>query len=198
MKKTVLLIGLGRYGRHTARMLHELGHEILAVDKDEERVNMVLPYVTNALVADSTVPQFLESLGPRDFDLCLVAIGDDDENRLFGPVFLGQIAMHADEVVYPEKQLANWTAMRYGYDHILDYFQLSDKYGVYELDVPQEWQGHTIGELNIRQKYHVNILGIKKGGHHLVVEMTPQTEFRAGDTVLLVGSRNTLQKFFHI
>ena len=217
MKKTVLLIGLGRYGRHTARMLHELGHEILAVDKDEERVNMVLPYVTNALVADSTVPQFLESLGPRDFDLCLVAIGDDFQSSLETTSLLKEAGakfvvarasrgIHekfllrngADEVVYPEKQLANWTAMRYGYDHILDYFQLSDKYGVYELDVPQEWQGHTIGELNIRQKYHVNILGIKQGGHHLVVEMIPQTEFQAGDTVLLVGSRNTLQKFFHI
>ena len=77
MKKTVLLIGLGRYGRHVAEKLHELHHEIMAVDKSEARVNMVLPYVTNALVADSTDEEFLRSLGIRNFDLCIVAIGDD-------------------------------------------------------------------------------------------------------------------------
>ena len=82
MKKTVLLIGLGRYGRHVAKKLHELQHEIMAVDKDESRVNMALPHVTNALVADSTDEEFLRSLGIRNFDLCIVAIGDDFQSSL--------------------------------------------------------------------------------------------------------------------
>ena len=130
MRKTVLLIGLGRFGRHVARKLHELNHEILAVDKDEEFVNMSLSYVTNALVADSTDQHFLESLGIRNFDLCIVAIGDDFQSSLETTSLLKELGANyvvsrasrgihekfllrngADEVVYPEKQLAQWTAI---------------------------------------------------------------------------------------
>ena len=166
MRKTVLLIGLGRFGRHVARKLHELNHEILAVDKDEEFVNMSLSYVTNALVADSTDQHFLESLGIRNFDLCIVAIGDDFQSSLETTSLLKELGANyvvsrasrgihekfllrngADEVVYPEKQLAQWTAIRFGFDHILDYFQLSDRYAVYELPMPEAGVGHTTGEL---------------------------------------------------
>ena len=80
--KTVLLIGLGRFGRHIARKLGELRHEVMAVDKSEERVNQVLPYVTNAQIGDSTNRAFLETLGVRDFDVCIVAIGDDFQSSL--------------------------------------------------------------------------------------------------------------------
>ena len=82
MKKSVLIVGLGRYGRYVAKKMNELDHEILAVDKDEEKVNLALPFVTNALVADTTDPRFLESLGVRNFDLCIVAIGDDFQSSL--------------------------------------------------------------------------------------------------------------------
>ena len=216
MKKTVLLIGLGRFGRHVAKKLHELDHEILAVDKDEEFVNMTLPYVTNALVADSTDAHFLESLGIRNFDLCIVAIGDDFQSSLETTSLLKELGakyvvsrasrgIHekfllrngADEVVYPEKQLAQWTAIRFGYDHILDYFQLSDRYAVYELPMPADWIDKSVGELQVRQNYNVNILGIKKQGN-LTVEITPQTKLQRGDTVLVVGKREDVQKYFQI
>ena len=216
MKKTVLLIGLGRFGRHVAKKLHELDHEILAVDKDEEFVNMTLPYVTNALVADSTDEHFLESLGIRNFDLCIVAIGDDFQSSLETTSLLKELGakyvvsrasrgIHekfllrngADEVVYPEKQLAQWTAIRFGYDHILDYFQLSDRYAVYELPMPADWIDKSVGELQVRQNYNVNILGIKKHGN-LTVEITPQTKLQRGDTVLVEGKREDVQKYFQI
>ena len=216
MRKSVLLIGLGRYGRHVAQHLSEMDHDILAVDKNEERVNMVLPYVTNALVADSTNSQFLASLGLSNFDLCLVAIGDDFQSSLETTSLLKELgARHvvsrasreihekfllrngADEVVYPEKQLAKWTAIGFGYDHILDYFQLSDRYAVYELPIPSDWDKKTIAELQIRQNYHVNVLGIKKAGV-LTVGITAQTELHKEDTILVVGKRDDLQNYFHI
>ncbi|MBP8599088.1 MAG: TrkA family potassium uptake protein [Selenomonas sp.] len=216
MRKTVLLIGLGRFGRHVARKLHELNHEILAVDKDEEFVNMSLSYVTNALVADSTDQHFLESLGIRNFDLCIVAIGDDFQSSLETTSLLKELGANyvvsrasrgihekfllrngADEVVYPEKQLAQWTAIRFGFDHILDYFQLSDRYAVYELPMPEAWVGHTIGELKVRQNYGVNILGIRQDGN-LTVEFTPQMHLQGADTILVVGKREDVQKYFQI
>ena len=216
MKKTVLLIGLGRYGRHVAEKLHELHHEIMAVDKSEARVNMVLPYVTNALVADSTDEEFLRSLGIRNFDLCIVAIGDDFQSSLETTSLLKDMGakyvvarasrgIHEkfllrngpDETVYPEKQLASWTAIRYGYDHLLDYFELSDRYAVYELPMPADWCNHTIGELQIRQNYHVNVLGIKQKGA-LNVEITPQTRLVAEDTILVIGRHEDMHKYFQI
>ena len=132
MKKSVLIVGLGRYGRYVAKKMNELDHEILAVDKDEEKVNLALPFVTNALVADTTDPRFLDSLGVRNFDLCIVAIGDDFQSSLETTLRLKELGAQyvvsrasrgihekfllrngADEVVYPEKQLANWTAIRW-------------------------------------------------------------------------------------
>ena len=209
--KSVLLIGLGRYGRHVARKLHEQGNEVMAIDKNEELVNQVLPFVTNALIADSTDQSFLASLGVRNFDVAIVAIGDDFQSSLETTLQLKELgarqiiarassSIHekiliksgADEVVYPEKQLALWTAMRYGSRHLLDYFALSNRYGVYEVTMPSMWTGHTIGELDIRRNYHVNILGIRLDGH-LTVDITPKTQLKEKDTILILGKHDNIE-----
>ena len=141
--KSVLLIGLGRFGRHIASKLNKLGHQVMAVDSDEERVQAVLPYVTNAQIGDSTSWEFLDSLGVRNYDACIVAIGDDFQNSLETASLLKELGARkviaraatgvqekfllrngADEVVYPEKQLASWIAVRCTSDHILDYIEL--------------------------------------------------------------------------
>lgn len=140
--KSVLLIGLGRFGRNIAMKLNEMGHHIMAVDNNEKRVNAVLPYVTNAQIGDATVEYFLESLGVNNFDVCIVAIGDNFQGSLETTCLLKELGakkvvsraarnVHAkfllrngaDEIVYPEKQLADWTAIRYTADHILDYIE---------------------------------------------------------------------------
>lgn len=214
--KSILLIGLGRFGRHIAQKLHAMGRDVIAIDKDEAQVNAALPYVTNAMVADSTNPAFLKSLGIPDFDLAIVAIGDDFQSSLettsqlkdYGARYViarASRGIHekfllrngADEAVYPEKQLALWAAIRYGSNHLLDYFQLSDEYAVYEIPVPKTWIGETIGKLDIRKKYHVNVLGLKKGGH-LSMGITPETRFEADDAVLVVGTEAIMRKFFDI
>lgn len=214
--KSILLIGLGRYGRHVARKLHAMHHEIMAVDKDEELVNQVLPYTNSALIADSTDVHFLESLGVRNFDVCIVAIGDDFQSSLETTLRLRELgakyvvarassSIHekfllrngADEVVYPEKQLALWTAIRCGSDHLLDYFELSKNYAIYEIAMPEAWADHTVGELDIRRVHHVNILGVKHEGS-LDVEITPKTMLQAEDSILLLGAQESVKKLIRM
>ena len=162
--KSILLIGLGRFGRHVAEKLYELDHQVMAVDKQEDRVEAVMSYVTNAQIGDSTNMEFLETLGVSNFDVCIVAIASDFQSSLETTAYLKDLGakmvvsrasrdVHArfllrngaDEIVYPEKQVANWTAIRYSSEHIFDYVQLSDTHAIFEIEMPQNWVGKTIG-----------------------------------------------------
>lgn len=214
--KSVLLIGLGRFGRHVAFKLNEMGHQVMAIDNREERVDAVLHYVTNAQIGDSTSEDFLSSLGVGNYDVCIVAIGDDFQSSLETASLLKEMGAKlvvarasrdvqakfllrngADEVVYPEKQLASWTAIRYTADHILDYIELDDDYSIFELDIPKEWCGKTIGTLNIRQKFGINILGIREDGI-LNMNITPETNLSKENSILVLGRQKAIQKYFHI
>ena len=212
--KTILLIGLGRFGRHVAIHLNRLGHQIMAVDTQEERIEAVLPYVTNAQIGDSTNAPFLESLGIRNFDVCIVAIADSFQSSLEttsllkemgGKLVVARAATDvqekfllrngADEVVYPEKQLAKWTAIRYTADHILDYIELDEDHGMFEIPVPDEWQGRSIAQLDIRKKYNINIIGLRNGGK-LEMPVLPDTVLNADAALLVLGKNKDLQKCF--
>lgn len=214
--KSVLLIGLGRFGRHIAEKLYELHHQVMAVDKKEERVDAVLPFVTNGQIGDSTNEAFLMSLGIRNFDLCIVAIGDDFQSSLETTSLLKELGAKmvvsraagdvqakflsrngADEVVYPEKQLADWTAIRYSSDHIFDYIELDEDHSIFELQVPEDWIGKTVGELDIRKKYNLNIMALKQAGR-LDLSITPDTRMVPDQTMLVLGTNKEVQKVFHI
>jgi trk system potassium uptake protein TrkA len=214
--KSVLLIGLGRFGRHIAMKLYDLNHEVMAVDKDEQRVNAVLPFVTNALIGDSTNEEFLASLGIRNFDVCIVTIGDNFQSSLETASLLKELGAKkviarasmgvqekfllrngADEVVYPEKQLAAWMAIRCTSDHIRDYIELDGENSIFEINAPAEWCGKTVLQVDIRKKYGINILGIRKDGR-LDMNVTPDTVFNASDTLLVLGRLKAVQKCFHI
>ena len=214
--KSILLIGLGRFGKHVAMKLHELGHEIMAIDKCEDRVQEVLPYVTNAQIGDSMNEDFLKSLGVGNYDVCIVAIGNDFQGSLETTSLLKELGARlvvsraardvqakfllrngADEIVYPEKQLANWTAIRYSSDHIFDYMELDDDYAMFEIDVPSSWLGKTVGEINIRQKYNINIIAIKRNGK-LDLTITPDTRFTSDEALLVLGKNKDIQKCFRI
>lgn len=215
--KTVLLIGLGRFGRHIAIKLNELNHQVMAVDKDENKVNAVLPYVTNAQIGDSTSEEFLASIGVRNFDLCIVAIGDNFQSSLETASLLKELGAKkviaraerdvqakfllrngADDVVYPEKQMAVWTAIRYSSDHILDYIALGDDHAIFEIEVPGNWVGKTIGQLDVRKRYHVNIMAIKQQGKFSMTVITPDTALPADSSILVLGTQRDIQKCFHI
>ena len=214
--KSILLIGLGRFGKHVAMHLNNLGHQVMAVDNSEERVEAVLPFVTNAQIGDSTNGDFLESLGIRNFDVCIVTIGNDFQSSLETTSLMKELGAKmvvsraardvqekfllrngADEVVYPEKQLAKWTAIRYSADHILDYIELDSDHAMFEIPVPENWAGRSIGQLDIRRKYNINIIGVKKCGK-LELSLSPEMVLAAGETMLVLGRNKDLQKCFHI
>ena len=214
--KSILLIGLGRFGRHIAIKLHELRHQVMAVDWREECVEAVLPYVTSAQIGDSKNEEFMSSLGVRNFDVCIVAIGDDFQSSLettsllkdLGARFVvarAALDVHAkfllrngaDEIVYPEKQLAAWTAIRYSSDHIFDYIELNADHAIVEVDVPDVWIGRTVGELDVRRKFGLNILAVKRQGK-MNANVTSDTMLLHDETVLVLGSNQAIQRCFHI
>lgn len=215
--KTFLLIGLGRYGRHVAMKLNELNHQVMAIDKNEERVNESLSFVTNAQIGDSTSEEFLASLGVRNFDVCIVAIGDNFQSSLETASLLKELGAKkvvaraardiqakfllrngADEVVYPEKQMAIWTAIRYSSDHISDYISLGDDHAIFEVEVPDSWVGKTIGALDIRNQYHLSIMAIKQQGKFSMTVITSDTCLPENSTLLVLGTHRDIQKCFHL
>ena len=214
--KSILLIGLGRFGRHIAQELNELGHQVMAIDSNEDRVNAVLSYVTNAQIGDSTSEYFLRSLGVGNFDVCIVTIGGNFQNSLETTSLLKELGAKcvvsraerdvqakfllrngADNVVYPEKQMAIWAAKRYTADHIFDYIEIDKQHAIFEVEVPKAWVGKSIGMLDVRKKFGINILGIKHLGK-TDVSITPDTILSDDITMLALGEYNALQKCFRI
>ena len=214
--KSILLIGLGRFGRHIAMKLDELHHQVMAVDKEETRVDAVLPFVTNAQIGDATNEDFLGSLGVGNFDVCIVAIGDNFQNSLEVTSLLKELGARmvvsraardvhakfllrngADEIVYPERQLADWVAIRYSADHILDYIELDEEHAIFEISIPEEWLGKTIGQLDIRKKYDINIMALKTNDI-MNLEISSDTQLLKGSTMLVLGETKHIQKCFHI
>ena len=214
--KNILLIGLGRFGRHIALQLNRLGHEVMAVDSNEERVNEILPIVTNAQIGDSTNTEFLKSLGIGNFDVCIVTIGGNFQNSLETTSLLKELGAKlvvsraerdvqakfllrngADEVIYPEKQVANWAAIRYTADHIRDYIEVDEAHAIFEVEVPEGWIGKTVGELDIRRKYSINIMATKENGK-INMAVSPETVLTDNITLLVLGAYKELQKCFRI
>ena len=214
--KSILIIGLGRFGRHIAMKLDELHHHVMAVDKEDTRVDAVLPFVTNAQIGDATNEDFLSSLGVGNFDVCIVAIGDNFQNSLEVTSLLKELGakmvvsraardVHAkfllrngaDEIVYPERQLADWVAIRYSADHILDYIELDEEHAIFEISIPEEWLGKTIGQLDIRKKYDINIMALKTNDI-MNLKISSDTQLLKDSTMLVLGETKHIQKCFHI
>ena len=186
--KSILLIGLGRFGRHIAMKLDELHHQVMAVDTDEKRVEAVLPYVTNAQIGDATDEEFLSSLGVRNFDVCIVAIGDNFQSSLETTSLLKELG--AGYVV-------SRAAIRYSADHIFDYVELDEEHAIFEVAVPEGWAEKTIGQLNVRRKYNINIMALKHDGK-MKLNISPDTVLPAEDTMLVLGNIRDIQRCFHI
>ena len=207
--KSILLIGLGRFGKYIAMKLHELGHEIMAIDENEERINDAMPYVTNGLIGDSTNESLLKSLGVKNYDVCIVTIGSNFQSSLETTCLLKEMGAQkvvsraeqdvqakfllrngADEIVYPEKQLAIWTAIRYS-------SELSDSCSIFEVSVPRNWIGKTISEIDIRKKYNINIIAIKTNGKINAV-ITPETMLSQNMSLFVLGEYKFIKKCFEI
>ena len=214
--KSVLLIGLGRFGTNVAKKLNDLDHEVMAVDCDEERVDNILPIVTNAQIGDSTNEAFLETLGIKNYDVCFVAIAHNFQSSLETTSLLKEMGAKlvvaraetdiqkkfllrngADEVVFPEAQMARWAAMRYSADHILDYIELDEGHSIVEVSIPRNWVGKTLGQVDVRRIHGVNILALKRDGQ-LRMNIQADTILAAGCTLLVLGETRALRRTFDI
>ena len=210
--KSILLIGLNNFGVYMAKQ----GHQVMAVDKREDRIDAVLPFVTDAQIGDSTSEPFLRSLGINNYDVCLVAIGNDFQGSLETASLLKELGAKlvvaradrevqakfllrngADEVINPEKQIAEWAAIRYASNHILDYVKLDEDHAIFEITVPRDWVGKTVGEIDIRKRFGINIMAVKENGH-MNLTVTPDTVLSGNRTMLVLGEHRAIQRCFRI
>ena len=214
--KYILLIGVNRFGSLLAKQFHEHGHQIMAVDKDEDRINNILPFVTDAQIGDSTNESYLSSLAVSSYDVCIVTIGGDFQSSLETTSLLkelgGKLVVSradrdvqtkfllrngADEVINPEKQIAEWAAIRYASDHVLDYIKLDEDHAIFEVPTPAEWSGKSIGQIDIRKKYGITIMGVKENGK-MNLSVTPETVLSSCRTILVMGEQKAIRKCFRM
>ena len=181
--KSILIIGMGRFGRHLCKNLSQLGNQVMIVDEKEENLEEMLPYVVSAKIGDCTNENVLKSLGISNFDLCFVCIGTNFQSSLEITSLVKELGgrhvvskanrdIHAkfllrngaDEVIYPDRDIAEKLAVRYSANHVFDYIELTEEYSIYEIPPLPEWTGKTIKELDIRNRYGSHILGTKVNG----------------------------------
>lgn len=180
--KTVLVIGIGRFGKHLATMMAELGVEVMIVDKEEEKVNELLPIVTRAHIGDCMDEKLLRSLGVGNFDICFVCISENFQASLeitsllkdLGAKYVVSKAdrtIHekfllrngANEVIHPERDAALRAARKYSSRNLFEYFELTEDFSILEIGVPDSWVGKSIKQVNVRSRYNINIIAIKNG-----------------------------------
>ncbi len=210
--KSILIIGMGAFGRHLALKLVELKNDVMIVDKDEPIVEEMSHLVPDAQIGDCTKEEVLRALGVGNFDICFVTIGDTFQASLEITALLKDLgAKHviskasrdiqakfllrngADQVVYPDKDLAEKLAIRCSLNNVIDYFEVSDEYSIFELPVLEHWIGKSLETINIRKKYHINILIVKNGDK---IMSTPKADyvFKKDDTVLAFGKIEDILK----
>lgn len=208
--KSFVVLGIGRFGSSLARTLYELGHEVLAVDGNEDIVQDIADDVTHAVVGDCMDENTLRSLGVRNFDVAVVAIGGELQSSILATVLLkdlgvkhivakAQSALHAkvlkrvgaDRVVFPEHDMGIRLANNLSSENILDYIELSPDYSIAEVVVPQSWVGHTLNDLNLRARYGITILAYKNGSG---IHVSPTSDYRlsAEDDLVILGSNDNL------
>ncbi len=214
--KSILVVGIGRFGYHLIDQLSKAGDEILAVDSSEERLEPVLDKVTSSLIGDATNESFIKSLGVENFDVCFVAIGDDFQASLETTSLLKECGAKyvvarasrstqekfllkngADSVVFPEKQLAEWAAIRWCSGRVVDYLDYPGDFSIFEIEVPKTWIGNSLIDLGIRNKLHLNVLSIRREGKQ-IVEFPADFVFAEGDTVTIFGADKDIKKSLNI
>lgn len=210
--KSILIIGMGKFGHHLCADLIKNGNDIMVMDKDEAKVRDLIYDVTKVQIGDCTDPQVVKALGINNFDLIFVCIGTNFQSSLeitslvkeMGGKYVISKAnrdVHAkfllrngaDEVIYPDRDMAERVAKKYSANHVLDYVPLNDDYSIYEINPPESWVGKSIRENNVRQKYNVNIVTVKEAGKNRVLPL-PDYVFKADDAVMVLGLNADVDK----
>lgn len=204
--KSILMIGLGRFGRHMAQKFLENGHQVMAIDSREDRADAAVGEIQQILIGDATDERFMESLGISNFDLAVIAIGENFQTVLEITVLLKDLGckyivaratrdVHkklllrngADYVSYAERETAERLAIKFGADNIFDYVELTPEIGIYEIAVPKKWLGKSMVELSIRTKYHVSVLATKQGNQIFPLP-NPTHAFQEKESIMVMGT----------
>lgn len=213
---SMLVIGLGRFGANLAQRLAELGNEVMVIDRNEDAVDPVVPYVTASQIGDCMDIDVLRSIGADNFDVCFVCISDDFQasmeitsllKELGAPVVVAKAdrAIHekllhkigADDVIYPERDMAQRTAVRYSTNGALEYVELTEDYAIFEMPVSAAWDGKTPRELNLRRKFRISIIGMLE--QETVIPFSdPDYVFHTGERILAAGSRSDMNRLMHL
>lgn len=210
--KSILIIGMGKFGHHLCDDLLELKNDVMVVDQKEERVSDLIYKVTNVQIGDCTDPQVVKSIGVGNFDIVFVCIGANFQNSLevtnlvkeMGAKYVVSKAnrdVHAkfllkngaDEVIYPDRDIAAKVASRFSMNNVFDYIELDDEYSIFEIPPMKEWIGHTIQELNVRQTYDISILGIKQG-EKTNIAPAADYEFQEQEHLIVLGTAGSVGK----
>lgn len=208
-KKSILVIGMGRFGKHLAMSLQSLGNDVMIIDKEEKIIQGLTSVINDAIVGDCTNEQVIGAVGVSNFDMCFVTIGKNFQSSVIITSHLKSLGakyvvtkaardvqsdvlkkIGADEVVYPERELAEKLAVKYNAENIFDYIELTDDYCIFEINIPESWDGKSIEKAQVRNKYNLNILAVKRG-EHLRNMPSASYVFRKGDRMVVIGKRDT-------
>ena len=208
--KSILVIGLGKFGHHLCHKLIELNNEIMVIDQNEDHIRDMFSQVTSARVGDCTNPAVLKSIGIRNFDIVIVCIAENFQNSLevtslakeMGAKYVISAASRdiqskfllrngADEVIYPDRDVAYRLAAKCSANHVFDYIELNDEYSIYEVPIPKEWEGSTIKDVNVRAKYGVNIIGVVADGKTIIMP-SADYEFDSEDHIKVIGTQKSV------
>lgn len=213
MMKSILIIGMGAFGRHLAIKMSELNNDVMIVDKDAAIIDEMSTLVTDAQIGDCTKEDVLKALGVGNFDICFVTIGDTFQSSLeitsllkdLGAKYVISKASRdiqakfllrngADEVVYPDKDMAEKLAIRCSANNVLDYFSITNEYSIFEIPIMSSWAGYSIEEVNVRKKHHINILLIKNGNSIMTMPKADYI-FKEDDQMIVIGRSAEVLKF---
>lgn len=215
--KSVLIIGMGRFGNHLCRKMIELKNQVMIVDTDEEKLSAMLPFVTSAKIGDCTNLDVMKSIGVGNFDLCFVCIGTNFQSSLEITSLLKEngakyviskatrdiqakflLRNGADEVIYPDRDMAEKVAVQYSADNVFDYIELDEEFSVYEIPVSKEWIGKSIKDIDIRAKYKINILGTKKQGEKMQLMPGADYVFESEEHLMVIGKQEDVNRILKL
>lgn len=214
--KSFLVIGAGKFGSQLIKQLYEKGHEVMVIERNEDAINNVLPWTTSARIGDGSNPELLKTLGVGNFDMCFVAIGDNFEGSLETTYYLKQLGAQsvvsmastdiqsefllrngADDVIYPDRQMARWAAVRYGNSHIIDFTELDSDHSIAVVDPPQKWVGKSILELDVRRMTGINVIGFRRN-REVNVSVDPGTVITVDMQLIVAGETKNIEKLFRL
>lgn len=213
--KSVLVIGMGKFGHHLCNNLVALGNDVMIVDIQEEKVTDLIYKVTNVQIGDCTNPQVIKSLGVGNFDIVFVCIGTNFQSSLEITSLVKEMGANyviskanrdvhakfllrngADEVIYPDRDIAENLAKRCSANHVFDYMELDEDYSIYEIPVLKNWVDHSMRELNLRAKYGINIIGTKQGEHSNILP-DPDYVFSEDEHLMVLGKNSDVEKLLN-